>query len=216
MRSTSLFRSLEEMCGLNHEECASYLGFSLNSVESWASGTLDAPPTAVKKLIHLWNNIEDAASRIVDEIEVRITNTLPGKFPEFAELEVPTSLEDANGLGWPSVGTFLRIAALVAANIGVKLQLVPQQASGNIRISLPTMGSTESDIHEVLLKLAKYGGRSYPTQKIPNGIAFNDVEACSDSLVAFWQTADGVNPIFQERVDIDGERFIVVSAEVLP
>ncbi len=216
MRSTNIFGSLEEMCGLTHEECASYLGDISETVEAWASGSLDAPAAVVEKLIRLWKRMEDEASKVVDEIDARITNTMFRKLPEFVEFAVPASLEEANELGWPSVGSVLRIAALVSVNTGLNLELVTSKPYYETRASDSSRELIEEKMNEVLLKLAKYGGRSYPTRKIPNGIAFNDVEACSDLLVAFWQTADGVNPIFQEKVIIDGEQFIVVSADVLP
>lgn len=136
MGSINLFGSLEEMCGLTHEECAAYLEVRLDSVKSWSSGRRSVPAGVEEKLIQLWQRIEDEASRIVDGIEAQLIELAPRGLPESVEFGIPTSREEANELGWPSVGAFMRIAALVAANVEVPLALVERGSTPASRAAI--------------------------------------------------------------------------------
>ena len=93
---------------MTHEECADYLDVRLDSVRSWSSGRRNVPQGVEAKLIELWNLMEDEASRIIEE-SVDAQQSI--------EFGIPSSREEANELGWPSAGTFMRIAALVASNL---------------------------------------------------------------------------------------------------
>ena len=217
MGSISLFGSLLAMCGMTHEECADYLGVRLDSVRSWSSGRRNVPQGVEAKLIKLWRLIEDEASRIVDGIETQLIEMAHQGLPESVEFGIPRSREEANELGWPSVGSFMRIAALVAANIEVKLDLVERGSTVASQEAIYARKKGEADIGLAVQKLGEYGGRLFSTPKIPNGIAFTSQEVVGNSkIIAFWQTADGTNPLFQERVVVDGEELIVVAVEALP
>ncbi len=217
MGSISLFGSLLAMCGMTHEECADYLGVRLDSVRSWSSGRRNVPQGVEAKLIELWNLMEDEASRIIDGIEAQLIELSVHGLPQSIEFGIPSSREEANELGWPSVGTFMRIAALVASNVEIRLDLVERGSTLASQQAIYARKKGELDLSLAAEKLAKCGGRLFSTPKIPIGIAFTPSEAiANEHIVAFWQTPAGTNPLFQERVVVDGEELIVVAVEVLP
>jgi hypothetical protein len=90
----------------------------------------------VQKMVGLWNRMEDEASRIVDGIEAQLIELAPRGLPESVEFGIPKSREEANELGWPSVGSFMRIAALVAANVEVPLELVERGSTPASRAAI--------------------------------------------------------------------------------
>lgn len=132
----TLFNSLRELCGLTQPECADYLGVRVDSVSSWCTGRRNIPDGVVQKMVGLWNRMEDEASRIVDGIEAQLIELAPRGLPESVEFGIPKSREEANELGWPSVGSFMRIAALVAANVEVPLELVERGSTPASRAAI--------------------------------------------------------------------------------
>jgi hypothetical protein len=124
------------MCGLTHEECAAYLEVRLDSVKSWSSGRRSVPPGVGEKMIKLWREMEEEASKIVDGIEAQLEELADQGSPEMVEFGIPAAREEAKELGWPAVGCFLRIAALVAANIEVPLELVERGSTPASRAAI--------------------------------------------------------------------------------
>lgn len=136
MGEVTLFNSLRELCGLTHEECAAYLDVRLDSVKSWSSGRRSVPDGVETQLIKLWRLMENEASRIIDNIEAQLIELEAFGMPESIEFGIPKSREEANELGWPSVGSFMRIAALVAANVEVPLELVERGSTPASRAAI--------------------------------------------------------------------------------
>ena len=124
MGALTLFGSLEELCGLTHGECASYLNVRPDTVKSWSSGRRTAPPSAEAQLIALWSRIEDTASVTVEAVASQIAEHASLGPPSGFEIGIPQSQAEAIELGWPSVGCCHRVAALVASRVGVPLTLV--------------------------------------------------------------------------------------------
>lgn len=112
---------LLQACGLSHREAAELHGVRLDTVKSWSAGRNRAPPGVLAELRDLYATIRRAADAALDLIEERA--------PAEIEIGYPTDDHEARALGFPCVGAWRAMAALVVAEADRPVVLSPRGAT---------------------------------------------------------------------------------------
>lgn len=63
-----LFKQMIEQCGLDRQEAATYLDYSLGAVKKWITGERELPDAVIAKMADLNNIINENANRIADKL----------------------------------------------------------------------------------------------------------------------------------------------------
>ena len=63
-----IFKQMIEQCGLNRQEAADYLGYSLGAVKKWIIGERVLPDEVISKMASLNNLIDENANRVAAEL----------------------------------------------------------------------------------------------------------------------------------------------------
>lgn len=96
-----IFKQMIEQCGLNRQEAADYLGYSLGAVKKWITGERVLPDDVISKMASLNNLIDENANRIVNKliadgtkIDDRAIHFFEGNLPNLPDLP-PGGAKDA-------------------------------------------------------------------------------------------------------------------------
>lgn len=110
---------LLQACGLSHREAAELHGVRLDTVKSWSSGRNRAPEGVLADLRTLYTAIRRAADQAL---------AVFAEVPAGDEIEVgyPADDHEARALGFPCVGAWRAMMALVAAELDRRVALVPR------------------------------------------------------------------------------------------
>lgn len=99
---------LLDRCGLSRQEAADYLGRSLDTVKSWVSGRNPTPPDVTREFIRLYATIEKAVEAALERFARYPAGTA-------IKLMLAPDLEEAQELGWPTIGTQAAALGLIVA-----------------------------------------------------------------------------------------------------
>lgn len=113
------YNLLRQACGLSQREAAQFHKVRLDTITSWCMGRNRASDNVLNELRALLAIIENAADHTIKAI-----NGAPDS--AVIELGYPSDDFEAQGLGFPSVGPWSRMAALVIAKAGRPVRLVPR------------------------------------------------------------------------------------------
>lgn len=125
---------LIQRCGLSHREAAAFLGASVTTVNSWATGRRLPPRRAIEALRELYARIEHVADETV-----RLFNDL-GDEPEEIEIGIASDDAEAQSLGWPCVGAQAASIGIAVARLDVPVRVVPRGST--------VATAAAADIHE--------------------------------------------------------------------
>jgi hypothetical protein len=115
----TLFSLLIQACGLSLGEAAAFLGVRKDTAASWSTGRRTAGPDVLGQLRALYRQIQTAADGAIDALS---------SAPEGAEIEIgyPADDHEAQALGFPCVGAWRAMAAIVIGELAVPVQIVPR------------------------------------------------------------------------------------------
>lgn len=88
-----IFKQMIEQCGLDRQEAADYLDYSLGAIKKWITGERVLPDDVIVKMSSLNNLIDQNANRIAAEllknrtaIDDRTIHFLEGNLPNLPDL----------------------------------------------------------------------------------------------------------------------------------
>lgn len=118
----TLYGLLLQACGLSQREAADFHRVRPDTVKSWSAGRNAAPDGALEELRKLYALITGAAER-----HLQVLDDLPAG----AEIEIgyPADDHQAQTLGFPCVGAWRAMAALIVAELAGPVRLVPRGAT---------------------------------------------------------------------------------------
>lgn len=111
---------LIQACGLSIAEAATFLSVRPDTVEQWARGRRSPHPENIERLRALYDSISNAVLAAVEQIDAVM--------PEGATCEIgyPVDDHEAQTLGYPCVGAWRAMAAIVIAELDRPVRLVPR------------------------------------------------------------------------------------------
>jgi len=115
----TLFALLLQVCGLSHREAAELHGVRLDTIRSWSIGRNRVPAGVIAELRALYATIRSAADLAIDTL---VEAASDGEI----EIGYPADDHEARALGFPCVGAWRAMAALVAAETDRSVALVPR------------------------------------------------------------------------------------------
>ena len=90
-----LFKQMIEQCGLDRQEAATYLDYSLGAVKKWIAGERVLPDDVIAKMAGLNNIINENANRIANKliadgtiIDNKTIRAIQDKLPELPALPI--------------------------------------------------------------------------------------------------------------------------------
>lgn len=122
--TTTPFALLNLLAGLSQREAAEYLCVRPDTVKSWCAGRNACPEGAHRDMRDLIAKQKRAAAEAIAQIK-RLS--LDHGSPDVIELAEPVDDDDAQAIGWPSVGAWRGMAARVVLGAPhVQFRIVPR------------------------------------------------------------------------------------------
>ena len=88
-----IFKQMIEQCGLDRQEAADYLGYSLGAVKKWITGERVLPDDVIAKMACLNNFLDENANQLANkliadgaEIDDRTIHFIEGNLPDLPDL----------------------------------------------------------------------------------------------------------------------------------
>jgi hypothetical protein len=115
----TLYGLLLQACGLSHREAAALHGVRLDTINSWSSGRRETPAGVIADLRALYRSIAGAAANHAETLR---------EAPDDCAIELgyPAHDHEALALGFPSIGAWRAMAAIVVAQTDRPMILVPR------------------------------------------------------------------------------------------
>jgi len=118
-----IFKQMIEQCGLDRQEAADYLGYSLGAIKKWIAGDLQLPDIVITKLTILNDLINKHAAAIASEL-INNGTTIDDRTIRFLEDNLP-DLPDLPS-GGAKDACIARAVLIVAAEQMKKKSKTPQ------------------------------------------------------------------------------------------
>lgn len=93
-----IFKRMIEQCGLDRQDAADYLDYSLGAIKKWIAGERELPDTVIAKMAGLNDLINKNANRIASDllnngtaIDDQTIHFLEGNLPDLPDLPVDSA-----------------------------------------------------------------------------------------------------------------------------
>lgn len=93
-----IFKRMIEQCGLDRQEAADYLDYSLGAIKKWITGERELPDTVIAKMASLNDLINKNANRVAAEllkngtaIDDQTIHFLEGNLPDLPDFPVDSA-----------------------------------------------------------------------------------------------------------------------------